>query len=97
MRSVGWDDVVRGQVQVEFRRVDDDSDDDVSGDDVGPATTRAVRDGHRHGRPAALEREKDIPFDVLDQAIEQALLVAYQRTEGASRAPGSSWTARPGT
>ena len=32
-RSVGWDDVVRGQVQVEFRRVDDVSDDDESGDD----------------------------------------------------------------
>jgi N utilization substance protein A len=30
-----------------------------------------------------LEREKDIPFDVLVRAIEQALLVAYHRTEGA--------------
>ena len=30
-----------------------------------------------------LEREKDIPFEVVVEAIEQALLVAYQRTEGA--------------
>jgi N utilization substance protein A len=30
-----------------------------------------------------LEREKDIPFDVVVEAIEQALLVAYHRTEGA--------------
>ena len=30
-----------------------------------------------------LEREKDVPFDVLVRAIEQALLVAYHRTEGA--------------
>ncbi len=30
-----------------------------------------------------LEREKDLPFDVVVEAIEQALLVAYERTEGA--------------
>ena len=30
-----------------------------------------------------LEREKDVPFDVLVQAIETALLLAYQRTPGA--------------
>ncbi|MDP9444056.1 MAG: transcription termination factor NusA, partial [Actinomycetota bacterium] len=30
----------------------------------------------------ALEREKDISFDVVVDAIEQALLVAYHRTEG---------------
>ncbi|HEX5512728.1 MAG TPA: transcription termination factor NusA [Actinomycetales bacterium] len=30
-----------------------------------------------------LEREKDVPFEVLVHAIEAALLVAYQRTEGA--------------
>ncbi len=30
-----------------------------------------------------LEREKDIPFEVVVEAIEQALLMAYQRTEGA--------------
>jgi len=29
-----------------------------------------------------LEREKEIAFDLLVQAIEQALLTAYQRTEG---------------
>ena len=31
----------------------------------------------------SLEREKDISFDLLVQAIETALLTAYQRTEGA--------------
>ncbi len=31
----------------------------------------------------AVEREREIPFDVLVTAIEQALLVAYHRTEGA--------------
>ena len=30
----------------------------------------------------AIEREREIPFDVLVDAIEQALLLAYQRTEG---------------
>ena len=30
-----------------------------------------------------LEREKDLPFEVVVEAIEQALLVAYERTEGA--------------
>ncbi len=29
-----------------------------------------------------LEREKDVPFEVVVAAIEQALLVAYERTEG---------------
>jgi N utilization substance protein A len=32
-----------------------------------------------------LEREKEIPFDVLVRAIEQAMLVAYHRTEGAQQ------------
>jgi N utilization substance protein A len=30
-----------------------------------------------------LEREKDIPFDVLANAIEEALLTAYEKTDGA--------------
>src|SRR5215217_7418792 len=30
-----------------------------------------------------LEREKEIPFDVLVEAIEQALLTAYHKTSGA--------------
>ena len=34
-----------------------------------------------------MEREKDVPFDVLVKAIEEALLSAYERTEGA--APGA--------
>jgi transcription termination/antitermination protein NusA len=33
----------------------------------------------------SLEREKDISFDVVVEAIEQALLVAYHRTEGAEQ------------
>ena len=33
----------------------------------------------------ALERERDVSLDVLVPAIEQALLLAYQRTEGAYR------------
>ena len=45
-----------------------------------------------------LEREKEISFDVLVEAIEQALLMAYHRTEGAQpTSPASSSTARPGT
>ena len=31
-----------------------------------------------------LEREKEIPFAVLVEAIEQALLTAYQKTPGAA-------------
>ncbi|GAA2756773.1 transcription termination factor NusA [Actinopolymorpha rutila] len=31
----------------------------------------------------ALEREKDVPLEAVCEAIEQALLIAYQRTEGA--------------
>jgi len=31
----------------------------------------------------ALEREKDVPFDLLVRTIEQALLLAYHRTDGA--------------
>ncbi len=33
----------------------------------------------------ALERERDVPLDVIVPAIEQALLLAYQRTEGSYR------------
>ncbi|NUR96231.1 MAG: transcription termination/antitermination protein NusA, partial [Kribbellaceae bacterium] len=33
----------------------------------------------------SLEREKDISLDVVVEAIEQALLVAYHRTEGAQQ------------
>ena len=38
----------------------------------------------------ALEREKDIPLDVLVDAIEAALLGAYLRTDGAHRAARSA-------
>ena len=30
-----------------------------------------------------MEREKDLPFDVLVKAIEEALLTAYEKSEGA--------------
>ena len=32
-----------------------------------------------------MEREKDVPFDVLVKAIEEALLSAYERTDGAAQ------------
>src|SRR5215469_333050 len=35
------------------------------------------------GALRGLEREKEISFDLLVEAIEQALLIAYHRTEGA--------------
>ena len=44
-----------------------------------------------------LEREKEISFDVLVEAIEQALLTAYHKTPGAQGARASSSTARAGT
>ena len=37
-----------------------------------------------------MEREKDVPFEVLVKAIEEALLSAYERTEGRRPARGSS-------
>ena len=43
----------------------------------------------------SLEREKDIAFDLVVEAIEAALLTAYRHTEGAQPTPASSSTARP--
>ena len=46
----------------------------------------------------ALVREKDLSLDLVVETIEQALLVAYHRTEGAAqRRRGSPSIARPGT
>ena len=45
----------------------------------------------------SLESEKDISMDLVIKAIEDALLVAYHRTEGAAPARGSNSTARAGT
>ena len=45
----------------------------------------------------ALEREREIPFDVLVDAIEAALLGAYHRTRGPTRTPGPSSAARTAT
>ena len=43
-----------------------------------------------------LEREKEISFDLLVEAIEAALLIAYHRTEGQPAGTrASSSTARP--
>ena len=36
-----------------------------------------------------MEREKDVPFAVLVNAIEEALLTAYEKTDGAVPADGS--------
>ncbi len=45
----------------------------------------------------AIEREKEISFDTLIEAIETALLTAYRHTSTSrpSRTPGSRSTARP--
>ena len=45
----------------------------------------------------SLESEKDISLDQAIKAIEDALLVAYHKSEGASRARASRWTGRAGT
>ena len=37
------------------------------------------------GALRGLVREKEVSFDLLVEAIEQALLIAYQRTEGHAR------------
>ena len=45
-----------------------------------------------------LEREREIPLDLLIPTIEQALLVAYHKSPGRlSSRPGPSWTARAAT
>ena len=41
-----------------------------------------------------LVREKEISFDLLVEAIESALLIAYHRTGQPPQRPGASWTAR---
>lgn len=43
-----------------------------------------------------LAQEKEIAFDLLVDAIESALLIAYHRTEEAVGTPASSSTGRPG-
>ena len=45
----------------------------------------------------SLEREKEISFDVLVDAIEQALLSPTTAPRAPTRTRGSSWTARPAT
>lgn len=42
-----------------------------------------------------LVREKEISFDLLVEAIESALLIAYHRTEGSRRRRAWSSTGRP--
>ena len=75
-----------GAVQVEFNRPNG------PGDQSGEEPTRSGSAGHRGGLMdidvaalRALERERDISLDVLIPAIEQALLVAYHRTDGSFR------------
>ena len=56
----------RAAVQVEFARPDD----------------KDSRHGHRPDRTARPRAERGISMDVLIPAIEQAIVLAYQRTEG---------------
>ncbi len=70
-RTLGYDEVAKALVQIEFNR-------------------KPARERPRGGLMdidlsilRMLEREKEISFDVLVEAIEQALLTAYHKTPGA--------------
>jgi ribosome maturation factor RimP len=97
-RTLAWGDVVRGRVQVEFRRPD-------GRPRRQPRRRRDSRPRRRGGVAVdidmgllrSLERERDIRFDLLVEAIEQSLLVAYQRTAAMPSTPASSSTAPTGT
>jgi len=43
----------------------------------------------------AIERDKDIPFDTVIEAIETALLTAYKHTDGHRRTPRSTSIGAP--
>ena len=89
--------VQRAVVQVEFNRPGAEADDVT--DRLRRQRSRRGRDGsrlRREGRGVAvmdidvsalkaLVREKDLSLDLVVESIEQALLVAYHRTEGAAQ------------
>ena len=68
-REVAYADIAKALVQVEFNRKTTRRTDPM---DIDLNILRS------------LEREKEISFDVLVEAIEQALLTAYQKTPGAA-------------
>ena len=71
-RQLGYGEVAKALVQVEFNRKDTEPDEHRGGlMDIDLSILRM------------LEREKEISFDVLVEAIEQALLTAYHKTPGA--------------
>ena len=71
-RTVGYDEVAKALVQIEFNRKRAAEPEDRGGlMDIDLSILRM------------LEREKEISFDVLVEAIEQALLTAYHKTPGA--------------
>ena len=89
-RVLRYEDIARAKVQVEFSRSATRPPPipaRTRGSDVVNIDMAALR---------ALEREKEIPFDVVVEAIESALLTAYRHTEGARAArPRRASTARP--
>ena len=71
-RQLGYGEVAKALVQVEFNRKDKNPTEHRGGVmDIDLSILRM------------LEREKEISFDVLVEAIEQALLTAYHKTPGA--------------
>ena len=89
-RALAYADIAKALVQIEFNRK-------RPGEDATTTRTRRGLMDIDLSILRMLEREKEISFDVLVEAIEQALLTAYHKTPGARTAPGSPWTARTGT
>ena len=83
-REVAYADVAKALVQIEFNRKPDAREEGRLMD-IDLSILRM------------LEREKEISFDVLVEAIEQALLTAYHKTPGRWSTRASSSTASPVT
>ena len=76
-RRLGHDELIRGRVQVEFNRRGDDDRRRRRG--LGGGLVDIDMTALR-----GLESEKDISLELVVKAIEEALLIAYHRTEGAA-------------